>query len=110
MVVISSHAADRLAIFIDNSNLMRGVLKDPANSRVNYEVLISELKAGRHLRMVRVYDTYKRKEDGTVNTGLETHLRNLGITTCFRDSFNPECRTQKEIDTAMSIDICMLAM
>ena len=109
MCIIPINKSDRVAIFIDNANLVMSTVKEPSIQRVVYESLVKELTAGRNLRFVHAHDTYTHYEDGTINRGFEHHLSNLGITPLFRDSFSPDSNTQKEVDAAMTLDIYKLA-
>ncbi len=62
MCVIPINKTDRVAIFIDNANLIKSTIKDSSIQRIVYESLVKELTAGRNLRLVHVHDSYNPRK------------------------------------------------
>lgn len=110
MCIIPINKNDRVGIFIDNNNLRASTGAERLCSRLNYLELISVLKAGRDLRFVDVHDSFRYKDDGSINYSLPNYLAGEGFTLCFRDSFDPVNKVQKEVDVALGVDMVTKAV
>ena len=108
MTKIATSSADRLAIYIDNSNLWNGSGFDSENTMIDYRTLVDELADGREICFCKVYDSYRHKTvkgEDRINYGLRDYLSDNGFETYFKDTYDPIKDEQKQIDGMINVDI-----
>lgn len=105
MASVSHRPADRLAVYIDNSNLICCSGIDMSNSRLDYRGMVEQLAAGRDLWKVKLYDTYTHCGDGRISYLFPDYVTEMGIEGHFRDSFDQQNGIQKQIDTSLVADM-----
>lgn len=107
MCIIPIRKTDRVALFIDNNNLKDCAGVNHINSRINYLELTSHLTSGRVLMYAKVYDSFRRNIDNSINYSLPNYLSGEGFTVCFRDSYDPGRKIQKEVDVDLATDLVL---